>query len=133
MKVIVVRTNDTFSVVDIENKLKPLQELVGGNIETVYPKEAYENDWMEKDHLFLVDEEGAISNKDTNSFGTMLYNGYVATPYYIAGDIVILGFDEEDFRGLTDDEIGKYKALFKMSRIEEVKWNEQTVRNIWWC
>ena len=122
MKVILVKTDDTFSVVDVENKLKPLQELVKGNIETVYPKEAYENNWMERDHLFLVDEEGLLKDKYVNSFGTMLYNGYAPTPYIIAGDIVILGLYGEDFRGLTDDEIGKYKALLRMCNIEEEKY-----------
>ena len=121
MKAIVVKTDDTFSVIDIENKLKPLQELVGGGIETVYPREAYKNGWMGKDNLFLVDEEGLLKDKYVNFFGTMLYNGYVATPYCIAGDIVVLGIDGEDFRGLTDDEISKYRALLRMFNIKEAR------------
>lgn len=122
MKAIVVKTDDTFSVVDVENKLKPLQKLVGGGIEIVYPREAYKNSWMERDHLFLVDEEGLLKDKYVNSFGTMLYNGYALTPYVIAGDIVILGIDGEDFRGLIDDEINKYRALLRMCNIEEAKY-----------
>ena len=123
MRVIVVKTDNTFEIKDIKGELKDYQDIVGGYIEPVRPAAAYRHKLMTLGLIFIVDEEGHMKNKDTNLVGTYLYNGsFVGYP--IAGDIMFIGETDEEFRGLTDDEIMSLTQLFRILHCEEVKSND---------
>ena len=57
MNVIVVKTNDTYKIVNINNDYKELQNIVGGLIEPVHPTIAYQTEMLLPGTLFIVDEE----------------------------------------------------------------------------
>lgn len=118
MKCILVTTNDKYKVVDTNN----LQDLVGGHVEIVRPTSGYTDRLLLKNNVFLCDEEGHCKEKPNNYFGTLLYNGLYGPKsiYPIAGDIVIVGESEEDFRDLTDEEIEYYTSILKILRIREL-------------
>lgn len=124
MKVILVRTNHTYSIVETKGTLDDLQKLVGGWIETVRPATAYRHSMMEPGMLFIVDEDGHMKQKYTNLVGTYMYNGsYIGYP--ILGDIVFIGESNEDFRGLTDDEIIKLKMILRIQNCNEVEYDDK--------
>lgn len=120
MKVIVVKPNNTFKVVETAGELEDLQGLVGGYIEAVRPTAGYENATLKLGNVFLCDEEGHLKEKPLNRWGTILYNGVSKDIHPIVGDIVIIGESNENFRGLLDDEIGYYKTWFMFGGILEV-------------
>lgn len=122
MNVIVVKTNDTYEIVNINNDYKELQNIVGGLIEPVHPTIAYQTEMLLPGTLFIVDEEGLLKEKALNKFGTLLYNGNTLNYYPIVGDLILIAetIDMEDFRGLTDEEIDQFKARLKAFGIKEV-------------
>lgn len=113
MKVLVINSDNKMSVKELDN-FKDMQKIVNGYIEPVYPSHAYEDKLMNRNNCFIVDEEGLLKNKPINYMGTLLYNGIYNedNPHPIVGDIIILGYDIEDFRGLTDCEIKFYESKF---------------------
>lgn len=121
MNVIVVKTNDTYQIVNINNDYKELQNIVGGLIEPVHPTIAYQTEMLLPGTLFIVDEEGLLKDKALNKFGTLLYNGNALNYYPIVGDLILIAetIDMEDFRGLTDEEIDQFKARLKAFGIKE--------------
>ncbi len=87
---------------EIENSLDSLQREVKGYIEvfTIAP-----------DICLICNEEGKIRNMPINR-SVRDENGKVIE--VIAGDFIICGSNEEgDFRSLTQDELSKYKEMFK--------------------
>ncbi|MGL5153123.1 MAG: DUF3846 domain-containing protein [Clostridium sp.] len=120
MNVIVIKPNNTYSIVDTDGNIKDLQNLVGGYVEPVRPTAAYVHAMLKTDNLFLCDEEGLLKEKAFNRWGTMMYNGISEKIHPVVGDIVIIGESEEDFRGLSNDEISYYRTWFKFGGIEEV-------------
>ena len=117
MNVIVVKTNDTYKIVNINNDYKELQNIVGGLIEPVHPTIAYQTEMLLPGTLFIVDEEGLLKEKALNKF-----NGNALNYYPIVGDLILIAetIDMEDFRGLTDEEIDQFKARLKAFGIKEV-------------
>ena len=122
MNVIVVRTNDTYQIVNINNDYRELQNIVGGLIEPVHPTIAYQTEMLLPGTLFIVDEEGLLKEKALNSCGTVLYNGNALNYYPIVGDLILIAetIDMEDFRGFIDEEIDQFKVRLKAFGIKEV-------------
>lgn len=118
MKCILVTTNNTYKVTDSDN----LRELVDGYIEIVRPTAGYTDNLLLRDNVFVVDEEGHCKEKPLNYFGTLVYNGLYGPReiYPIAGDIVLIGDEIEDFRNLTDKEIEYYKEVLEVLKYREV-------------
>lgn len=112
MKILVIKTDASMEVKEVDD-YKEMQEVVGGYIETVYPANAYENKIMTRGNCFVVDEEGLCKGKPINLLGTILYSGTDANNFSpIVGDIFIVGYCDEDFRGLSDDEVDFYVNKF---------------------
>lgn len=90
MRVLMFEVGQAPKVVEAENKLRSLQELVGGHIEVV---------GLGEDFLLIADEEGGLKNKPVNR--VVVINGYITT---IQGDFFICKAEGEEFIGLTDQE-----------------------------
>lgn len=119
MNVIVVRSNNTYSVVNTKGSIKDLETLVGGYVKPVRPRAAYMTATLKVGNIFLCDEDGEYNKKQFNRWGTMMYNGIADKIHPIVGDIVIIGETAEEFIGLTKDEISYYKTWFRFGGIEE--------------
>lgn len=87
MKVIVKEVGKNPEVKEIEDKLEVYQKIVEGYIEVVP---------LFNNIVIVCNEEGKLQNKEPN----ILLGNEI-----IAGNIVIVGTEGEEFRGLTDDEI----------------------------
>lgn len=74
-------------LIDIENELKPLQDAVGGYIETAR---------LTNELLIITDEEGRLKGKTPNRWG-------------LVGTFLVVGDGGEEFRGLTDFEVNFLK------------------------
>ena len=97
MKILVIAPNERPRRVEIPHTLAEMQQVVGGNIQAVYPWE---------DLVALVcDEEGLINGK--------LLNRYVMPGMVIAGTLFICGLGKEDFTDLPDDLVEKYEQMFR--------------------
>ena len=110
MNVIVVKTNDTYEIVNINNDYKELQNIVGGLIEPVHPTIAYQTEMLLPGTLFIVDEEGLLKEKALNKFGTLLYNGNTLNYYPI-----VVGYKNVD---RLKAKLREYGAVFM--KTEEV-------------
>lgn len=106
MKAIKVTTDNVVSLVDVQSNGEPLYEqvksIIGGWMENVYPK------GLPEGYVMIVDEEGKLKGKQTNSLGSRLYQSFLDL---IVGDIVILKLGihkgEYDIVGIPDDEANK--------------------------
>lgn len=97
MRVMVLPTDGTPEVKEIDGSLSSLQSLVGGYIELVYLEPLSHS----YDIVGLVDEEGKLKNKAPNH-NTVAYLG----PDMLVGDIVLLRADNDgEFQGLRDEDI----------------------------
>lgn len=112
MRVLVITTENEISLRNVDN-YKDMRKIVDGNIEAVYPTFAYTNNLLLKDNCFVCDEEGWYHDREINQIATMLYNGLDLTSSPILGDIFIVGYDDEDFRGLNNNEIDFYLNNFR--------------------
>lgn len=79
MNILIKEPKGQWEQIDIPNRLKSLQDLVGGYIETV---------GFASDATFIVDEEGRLKGKEPNETG--LYMNFVGT-------VLIVGVDGEEF------------------------------------
>lgn len=98
MRVVYVEPNKPPYVAEIEDTLEGKQKAVQGYIEPVY----IEND----DTCLICNEEAKLEGMEGNrriGDGTSI----------IAGPFFVCGLGEEDFRGLTDEEVTKYMDRFK--------------------
>lgn len=82
MKVIIVKTDNTYQITDIDDKLETMQKIVGGYIELVriaYP-------------LFMVvNEEGLIRDLPNNKLASGFYPGM----YGVAGDVFFIAMNPD--------------------------------------
>lgn len=106
IKVVVVEPGKRPYVKEIENSLKAMQEIVGGYVEVVYP--------FDDAVGIMVNEEGKLLSLPLNR--ALCANG---VPYdIIFGTFFIFGLNNEDeadegkMRGLSEELIEKYKAVF---------------------
>ena len=77
--------------------LENLQAEVGGHIEALYPFEDQAAVVCNEEGLFI---EGLEWNRTIEKYGP------------VKGTFFVCGLGYEDFTGLTDEQIEKYKALF---------------------
>lgn len=115
MKIILVKTDNTYEVKDVDD----VSKVLNGWMEIVSPKAAYRDNLLLWSNVFVCDEEGHPKGLKENWFGTLLYNGLKPAEmvYLIVGDIFLIGVHGEDFRGLTDDEIEYYVELLETVNI----------------
>jgi hypothetical protein len=97
MRVVYVEPNKPPYVAEIENTLEGKQRAVQGYIEPVY---------IENDGTCL------IGNEEAKLIG-MEGNRRIGPSSIIAGPFFVCGTTEENFRGLTDEEVTKYMDRFK--------------------
>ena len=97
MRVVYVEPNKPPYVAEIEDTLEGKQKAVQGYIEPVY---------IENDGTCL------IGNEEAKLIG-MEGNRRIGPSSIIAGPFFVCGTTEEDFRGLTDEEVTKYMDRFK--------------------
>ena len=103
MTVLLVKPGMEPEVVDIDSGLESLQEAVGGDIAATYP--------YEDPVAIICNDNGKIMNLPWNR-ALRDENGEIYD--IIAGNFLIVGLTEEDFGSLSDELIGKYKALFNV-------------------
>lgn len=89
----------------IPNTLEALQELVGGRIEVAYRTYAW---------ALLCDEEGKLKGKDVCR--TLFTHSGIKVDE-LAGTLAAVGIAGEDFRGLTDGQIGRIREMFAKSDV----------------
>ena len=97
MKILVCEPGKHPYVKDIEHTLENLQKEVGGYIQALYPFEEEVAVVCNEEGLFI---EGLEWNRTVEKYGP------------IKGTFLVCGLGFEDFTGLTDEQIEKYKALF---------------------
>ena len=100
MKVLVVEPQKPCRVQEIES-LTDMQQLVGGDIEAVYPFQ----------ELVAV-----VCNADGKALGLPMNRPLLDKDYLpydiIRGTFFIAGLGQEDFISLTDEQIQRYKSLY---------------------
>lgn len=116
MKGLLITTDDKFKIVNIDKT----EELVGGLVERVRPTAGYKDKLLLKENIFICDEEGHCKEKNINYFGTLMYNGLYGPKsiYPIAGDIVIVGEVDDNFKTLTNEDIEYYRRILKLLRLK---------------
>lgn len=90
-------------VITIPNKLRTLQDQVGGMIEAVYP--------FEDPVAIILNEEGKLNGSMPNR-GLYDSNGNLYD--VIAGTFLIVGLSEEDFCSLSEELSAKYMEKYKV-------------------
>ena len=100
MKVLVVEPQKPCRVQEIES-LPDMQQLVGGDIEAVYP--------FQEPVALVCNSEGKLLGLPMNR--PLLDKDYL--PYdIIRGTFFVAGLGQEDFISLTDEQIQRYKSLY---------------------
>lgn len=90
-------------VITIPNKLRTLQDQVGGMIEAVYP--------FEDPVALLLNDEGKLNGSMPNRG---LYDSSGNLYDVIAGTFLIVGLSEEDFCSLSEELSAKYMEKYKI-------------------
>ena len=109
MKVLVVEPQKPCRVQEIES-LADMQQLVGGDIEAVYP--------FQELVAVVCNAEGKLLGLPMNR--PLLDKDYL--PYdIIRGTFFIAGLGQEDFISLTDEQIQRYKSLYDNMQILPVR------------
>ena len=96
MKILVCEAGKHPVVKEIEHTLKNLQSVVGGYIQALYPYEEMVS--------VVCNEDGIALNLPLNR----IVEGYGV----IRGTFFLCGLTEDDFCGLTDDQIKRYSKQF---------------------
>ena len=109
MKVLVVEPQKPCRVQEIEN-LTDMQQLVGGDIEAVYP---------------FQEPVAVVCNADGKALGLPMNRPLLDKDYLpydiIRGTFFIAGLGQEDFISLTDEQIQRYKSLYDNMQILPVR------------
>lgn len=109
MKVLVVEPQKPCRVQEIES-LPDMQQLVGGDIEAVYP--------FQEPVALVCNSEGKLLGLPMNR--PLLDRNYL--PYdIIRGTFFIAGLGQEEFISLTDEQIQRYKSLYDNMQILPVR------------
>ena len=80
------------------NKLRTLQQLVGGDMQAVYP-------WSKDDVALICNDSGKVDG--------LPLNRCIEDYDVIAGNFFICGFSGEEFCSLTDKQLRHYEKLFR--------------------
>lgn len=105
IKVVVVKPERPAEVKEIEPKLENYQAIVGGLIEPCYP--------FDDKVAVVVNEEGLFNGSLPNR--AWYDEGQIVNIFF--GDFFIIGVGEEDFIGLTDEQIARYMEYYKFPEI----------------
>ena len=109
MRILVVEPQKPCHVQEIEN-LADMQQLVGGDIEAVYP--------FQDSAALVCNAEGKLLGLPMNR--PLLDKDYL--PYdIIRGTFFVAGLGQEDFISLTDEQIQRYKSLYDNMQILPVR------------
>lgn len=109
MKVLVVEPQKPCRVQEIES-LPDMQQLVGGDIEAVYP--------FQEPVALVCNSEGKLLGLPMNR--PLLDKDYL--PYdIIRGTFFVAGLGQEEFISLTDEQIQRYKSLYDNMQILPVR------------
>lgn len=109
MKVLVVEPQKPCRVQEIES-LPDMQQLVGGDIEAVYP--------FQEPVALVCNSEGKLLGLPMNR--PLLDKDYL--PYdIIRGTFFVAGVGQEEFISLTDEQIQRYKSLYDNMQILPVR------------
>lgn len=109
MKVLVVEPQKPCRVQEIES-LPDMQQLVGGDIEAVYP--------FQEPVALVCNAEGKLLGLPMNR--PLLDKDYL--PYdIIRGTFFVAGLGQEEFISLTDEQIQRYKSLYDNMQILPVR------------
>ena len=109
MKVLVVEPQKPCRVQEIDS-LTDMQQLVGGDIEAVYP--------FQEPVAVVCNADGKLLGLPMNR--PLLDKDYL--PYdIIRGTFFIAGLGQEDFISLTDEQIQRYKSLYDNMQILPVR------------
>lgn len=93
MRVIRKRPGEAWEPIEVENELKPLQQAVGGYLESFT---------FAEDACVLCDEEGRLKGKP--------YNTTVCGVPFV-GTVLIVGVAGEDFSDLTEQMEARMRAM----------------------
>ncbi len=93
MRVIRKRPGEAWEPIEVENELKPLQQAVGGYLESFT---------FAEDACVLCDEEGRLKGKP--------YNTTVCGVPFV-GTVLIVGVAGEDFSDLTEQMEARLRAM----------------------
>lgn len=96
MRIVVKNVGEIPKVVEVENTLETYQNIVGGYIET-YP--------FVEGMLIIFNEEGKLMGLKPN----MVINGET-----IVGNIAIVSHGEEDFEGLSEEQLDFFRNSFML-------------------
>ena len=109
MRILVVEPQKPCHVQEIEN-LADMQQLVGGDIEAVYP---------------FQDSAALVCNAEGKLLGLPMNRPLLdedRLPYdIICGTFFISGLGQEDFVSLTDEQLQRYKSLYDNVQILAVR------------
>ncbi|MBM6663685.1 DUF3846 domain-containing protein [Flavonifractor plautii] len=109
MKVLVVEPQKPCRVQEIES-LPDMQQLVGGDIEAVYP--------FQEPVALVCNADGKLLGLPMNR--PLLDKDYL--PYdIIRGTFFVAGLGQEEFISLTDEQIQRYKSLYDNMQILPVR------------
>lgn len=101
MKILICEPHKRPYIKDVEHTLENLQSIVGGYIQAIYP--------FEDAAAIVCNEEGLLiglePNRAVDSYGVVF------------GTFFICGLTEDDFTGLTDEQIEQYSQLYKSPEI----------------
>jgi len=97
LKVVLVEPGKPATSKELPNRLEVLQQEVGGWIEAVY--------LPDDDACMIVNEEGKLLGMKPN----ILLKNSDGTAYdVLCGNVLIVGIDEDDFCGLSEDQTARY-------------------------
>ena len=88
---------------EIYSELEVLQKEVGGYLEVVYP--------FDDPVCVICDEEGKLKGYPLNR---ALYDDDGSLYDIIAGTFLIAGLTEDDFGSLTEQDIERFSAMFRL-------------------
>lgn len=97
MKVLICEPHKRPYIKDVEHTLENLQEIVGGYIQALYP--------FNDDVAIVCNEEALLIGLEPNR--TVERYGIVFGTFFVCG------LTEDDFTGLTDEQIEQYGLLYK--------------------
>ena len=104
--VLLVEPHEHPKVIEARTGLEDLQQLVGGDIEVVYP--------FEDNVGLIVNEEGKINGLPLNR---ALRDEKGEIYDVIAGSFLVTGLTEDSFGSLTQEQIGKFEDLFHQPEV----------------
>lgn len=102
MTVVACYPGKTAQVIEIDGSLESMQQIVGGNIEAIYP--------FDDPVAIICNEEGKIDRLPLNR---ALYTEDGKMVDIACGNMMIVGLGEEDFASLQGELLEKYLEKFK--------------------